>query len=96
MCESKLRVACIQLKAYSLDNAEEGLEHALQMVDEACLAGPDMIVLPECTYPSYFLAGEASTEPELRTTNEILEIFAEKAKEHKCYIALGLAEEVDQ
>ena len=95
MPESKLRVGCIQLKAHSLDDAEEGLKHALEMVDEACKANPDIIVLPECTYPSYFLAGEASAEPRLRTTEEILEIFAKKAREHKCYIALGLAEEVD-
>ncbi|MGE5572829.1 MAG: carbon-nitrogen hydrolase family protein [Bacteroidota bacterium] len=50
-----LRVACVQLAAHSIDQAEDGLAHALQMTDEAAKAAPDFIVLPECTYPAYYL-----------------------------------------
>lgn len=91
--KDKLRIACVQLLAHPLDQAEEGLTHALEMVDRAAAARPDLMVLPECTYPAYYLCGWPSRRASLRPTPEVLELFADKAKRYACYLAVGIAEE---
>ncbi|NLG78276.1 MAG: carbon-nitrogen hydrolase family protein [Firmicutes bacterium] len=91
--KAKLTVCCVQLNAYPLDRAEEGLAHALEMVDEAATTKPDLMVLPECTYPAYYLSGWPSRRASLRPTSEVLALFAEKAKRYGCYLAVGMAEE---
>lgn len=91
--KAKLTVCCIQLSAYPLGRAEEGLAHALDMVDQAARAEPDLVVLPECAYPAYYLAEWPSQRASLRPTSEVLGLFADKARRRGCYIAVGLAEE---
>ncbi|MCR4403254.1 MAG: carbon-nitrogen hydrolase family protein [Firmicutes bacterium] len=91
--KSKLTVSCVQLSAFPLERAEEGLAHALGMVDKAAMAAPDLVVLPECAYPAYYLADWASRRSSLRPASEVLGLFAEKARRYGCYIAVGIAEE---
>lgn len=85
-----MRLACVQLQAYDLQNAEEGLSHALAMTERALASSPNLILLPECTYPAYFLAGYGSAR--LRPPHEVLESFARLARRGNCYLALGLVE----
>ena len=53
--DRSVRVACVQIRAFGLDEAAEGLRGALAMVDRAAAPKPDLLVLPEVTYPAYFL-----------------------------------------
>jgi len=85
-----MRVACVQLEACDLERAEEGLSHALSMTENALELRPDVVVLPECTYPAYFLAGYDRVR--LRPPGEVLEMFARLARRGQCYLAVGLVE----
>jgi len=93
MTKASLRVCCVQLNAYPLERAEEGLTHALDMIDRAARDNPDLVVLPECVYPAYYLSSWPSRRPHLRPTAEVLALFSDKAKEHGFYLAVGVAEE---
>lgn len=122
MMRTTLRIACVQLAAHSLDQAEDGLAHALQMTDEAARAAPDLIILPECTYPAYYLrairipppdhgrpgcsghsghlgySGHLGPHPHsglapVRSCEEVLALFAERARRFRCHLAVGLVEE---
>ena len=89
---SNLKVACVQISAYDLAHAEAGLLHALEMIDVAGQGGAELIVLPECTYPAYFLRGESEyAQAGLRSWNEIIALFGDKAREHGCHLVVGLA-----
>ncbi len=86
-----LRLACLQLAAHDIDRAEEALSDALRMVDEAARMRPDLVVLPECVYPAYYLLDSDGRDrrASLRPTSELLALFAERARAHACYIAVG-------
>jgi predicted amidohydrolase len=91
-----VRVALLQLRAFDLEDAAEGLRHTLEMVDRAAAERPDLIVLPEVTYPAYFLrsreeyrqAGPLDAEGLFRT-------FGGKAAQHGAYLAVGAAFPLD-
>jgi predicted amidohydrolase len=87
------RVALLQLRAYEVDAAAESLAYTLRRIDDAARERPDVIVLPEGTYPAYFLGGEYPRG--VLTPAEALERFAEKARAHRVHIAAGLAIETD-
>ncbi|MEX2246684.1 MAG: carbon-nitrogen hydrolase family protein [Dehalococcoidia bacterium] len=87
-----LRVALLQLRAFSIEDAEASLQHTLRRIDETARERPDIIVLPEVTYPAYFLGRtDGSLPPGVRPSADVVEIFAAKAREHSVYIAAGLA-----
>lgn len=89
---SRIGIACVQLEAMGLDRAEEALERALDRVEEAARSHPDLILLPECTYPAYYLGSiEDYRRAQLRSTEEVLHLFAEKARRARAYVAVGLA-----
>lgn len=87
-----LGVACVQLEALGLECAEEALERALDRVEEAGRYRPEIILLPECTYPAYYLRSlEDYRRAELRPVEEVIRLFGEKARRHRAYVAVGLA-----
>ncbi|MCL5038301.1 MAG: carbon-nitrogen hydrolase family protein [Firmicutes bacterium] len=90
MSKGFLRVACLQLQAFDLLHSEEALGHALAMVDQAAREKPDLLVLPECAYPAYYLDGWEKVS--LRPWEEILAIFGERARRHALEMVVGLAE----
>ena len=86
------RMALLQLPAFSIDTAAEGLAHALRRIDEAAREhAPDLIALPEVTYPAYFLGQDDLASCGVLSPAEAADAFAEKAREHGVYIAVGLA-----
>lgn len=90
---SKISVACVQLEALGLARAEEALERALSMIDEAGQGQPDLMVLPECTYPAYYLQSvESYYQAGLRPHEEVVRLFGERAKTHQCHLVVGLAQ----
>jgi predicted amidohydrolase len=91
-----MRVACLQVKAYNLAEAEVALQRILQMIDQAARGGAELIVLPECAYPAYFVWGEQEyAEAGVRPAEEIARIFGGKAKEHGCHIVAGVIQPIE-
>ncbi len=90
MNSTSARIALLQLPAFDIADAEASLVHTLRLIDDAAQQHPDITVLPEVTYPAYFL-GARELPPAVRTPAEALETFASKAREHRVYIAAGMA-----
>jgi predicted amidohydrolase len=85
------RVALLQLPAFPIHEAEASLAHTLRRIDETARERPDIVVLPEVTYPAYFIG---TTEREIAGVlppAEAMARFAAKAREHGVYIAAGMA-----
>ncbi|MGQ9667813.1 MAG: carbon-nitrogen hydrolase family protein, partial [Anaerolineae bacterium] len=88
-----MRIALLQIRCFDLEQAEEGLQHALAMVDEAGGRGADLIVLPETTYPAYYLRGlREYQESPLRPWAELVELFGEKAHRYRVHIVAGIVQ----
>lgn len=85
------RIALLQLRAFDVEDAEASLQHTLHMIDEAARSKPDIVVLPEMTYPAYFLRRADLAIPGVRPPAEAAALFAAKAREHGLYIAAGMA-----
>ncbi len=88
------RISLVQLPAYSIEDAEASLTHTLQRIDDAAAEKPDLIALPEVTYPAYFMSEEPGG-PGIPPASEALARIAEKARDHGVYVAVGIALERD-
>ena len=86
-----MRIALLQLAAFSVEDAEASLQHTLRRIDDAAREHPDVIALPEVTYPAYFLGGDDVSRLKVRPPADGMEILAAKAREHGVYIAAGMA-----
>jgi len=88
-----VKVACVQINGYDLENAEAGLQRAVAMIDEAAVAAANLIVLPECSYPAYFLRGKDDySRASLRPWNNVVALLGSKAREYNCHIVVGLVQ----
>ncbi|MDE3096054.1 MAG: carbon-nitrogen hydrolase family protein [Chloroflexota bacterium] len=85
------RVSLLQLRAFAVEDAEASLRHTLARIDEAARQRPDVVVLPEMTYPAYFLGRGDLTGAGVRPPAEVAAVFAAKAREHRVQIAVGMA-----
>lgn len=91
---NKLKVACLQISAREYNDRYENKENILRMIDKAADAHPQLMVLPECAYPAYYISPLIVKNP-LEFQKSTLELIAEvkqRAKLYKCYIALGIIE----
>jgi predicted amidohydrolase len=89
---TSVRVSLVQLRAFDLEEAAEGLRHTLEMVDRAAAERPDLIVLPEATYPAYFLRSrEEYRQAGPLDADALLRTFGGKAAQHGAYLAVGVA-----
>ena len=84
------RIALLQLPAFSIEDAEVSLAHTLRRIDDAAREQPDIIALPEVTYPAYFVGGDLAARGVLSSA-ETMSRFAAKAREHGVHIAAGMA-----
>ncbi len=85
------RIALLQLPAFSIEDAEASLAHTLRRIDDAAREQPDIIALPEVTYPAYFLGEEDLAARGVLSPAEAMTRFAEKARQHGVHIAAGMA-----
>jgi predicted amidohydrolase len=86
------RIALLQLPAFSIEDAAASLAHTLRRIDEtATREKPDIIALPEVTYPAYFLGTDDLSRRDVLSPTDAAARFAGKAREHGVYIAAGLA-----
>ncbi len=87
-----VRVALVQLRAFDLGEAAEGLRHTLEMIDRAAAERPDLIVLPEVTYPAYFLRSrEEYGQARPLDAEGLIRTFGGKAAEHGPHLVVGVA-----
>lgn len=86
---TRVRVALLQLAAFDLANAARALHHTLARIDEATRSRPDLLVLPEMTYPAYYLGGPWPDDAPPPT--EALAALQDRARRHGVYIAAGIA-----
>ena len=86
------RVALCQLQAHDLADAELAYSEIAAALEEAGSAGAQLVCLPECSYPAYYL-GDADpyARPGVRPYAEVLDLLAGAAKRHRYWIAAGLA-----
>ena len=91
---NKLKVACLQVSAREYSDRYENKENILRMIDKAADSRPQLMVLPECVYPAYYIS-PLIVKNSLEFQKSTLELIAEvkqRAKLYKCYIALGIVE----
>ena len=87
-----MRVSLVQLRAFDLEEAAEGLRHTLEMIDRAAAEQPDLIVLPEVTYPAYFLGSREEYHRARPLDAEgLVRTFGGKAAQHGVYLVAGVA-----
>lgn len=86
------RVALVQTRAFPVEAGEEALAHALEMIECADASRPDLVVLPECAYPGYFVTSRQtpSVSPECLTAAR--NAFAGAARKRHCHLAVGMPE----
>lgn len=84
--------ALIQHEAYDVKSAADGLTRVLNLVDQAAAARPSLVVLPECSYPGYYLGLEGDPRRAAAAWEEALERFRGKARAHRFYMVVGIAE----
>ena len=90
----KLKVACLQVSAREYEDRYENKENIIKMIDKAADSRPQLMVLPECVYPAYYIS-PLIVKNSLEFQKSTLELIAEvkqRAKLYKCYIALGIVE----
>ncbi|GAB4117846.1 MAG: hydrolase [Candidatus Caldatribacteriota bacterium] len=90
----RLRVACLQVSAYDYDKKSKNKKNILSIIDQAAKLSPQLMVLPECVFPAYYLSPLVVKDYlSLQTsTNKFIEEVKEKAKLYQCYLALGIVE----
>ncbi len=92
-----LRLALLQLPAFELADHEAAWEELLRRIDEAAAGSsggaPDLIVLPEASYPAYYLhSREAYEAANVYADEEVEDVLGEHAARHGCAIAVGLVQ----
>lgn len=84
-----LRIAILQAPAPDYGRAEAAWAELLARIDDAAQDEPDLIILPEASYPAWFLGAAASAAPSLADTHVVGQL-AERARQHGVHIAAGL------
>ena len=88
----RFTVACCQVRAYDLEDAETNLQGLLSALDEAGRAGANLVLLPECAYPAYYVRdADPYARPGVRPYADVAALFAAKAKQHGYWLAAGMA-----
>jgi len=86
-----LRVALVQLEARDLADHKRAWDELLHAIDDAATHEPQLIVLPEASYPAYFLQSREAYEAEdLHSDKHILDTLGERAAQHGAHLAVGL------
>ena len=88
-------VALLQLRAFNLAQHREAWDDLLRHIDEAAALDPhpDLIVLPEASYPAYFLHSRAAYDAAgVLPDTEVVATLVERARRHGSAIAIGLVQ----
>ncbi len=87
-------VACGQMEATTLSDAPRVWPMVERLVSQSREAGADLLVLPECTYPAYWLESvERYMQPDIERADLVLERYASMARSSRMWIVVGVVEE---
>jgi len=98
MKNKTIRIACIQLEAMPYVKQTENKEKILRLIEQAAKSKPDLIILPECAYPCYFLSSRIIDNYQTLSaiTEQFLSEISEYAKRFQTFIAIGLPEYIKE
>ena len=86
-----LRVALAQLEARDLSDHKRAWDELLRAIDDAAAHEPHLVVLPEASYPGYFLQSlQAYEAAGVHSDRQILDTLGERAARHGIHLAAGL------
>ena len=86
------RIALCQVRAHDIEQPERNLENILRALDAAGEAGAQLVALPECSYPAYYLKdADPYARPGVRGFDEGLGLFAARASRFGYWLAAGPA-----
>jgi len=89
-----MRLALIQIRGDTVYRYADTASRIKALIDKACVEKPDLILLPECAYPSYLIRPEQGIMEESLAGSEALLIeVSELARRYSVYICIGLAVE---
>lgn len=87
-----MRIALVQQNARDVKSYNEAYREILILIDSAASGTADLIVLPECAYPAYYLGYDMDKAYKaMEYTDKVIEDISERAKKYKINIAVGLA-----
>ncbi|HEX6031714.1 MAG TPA: nitrilase-related carbon-nitrogen hydrolase [Tepidiformaceae bacterium] len=85
-------VALCQVRAYDIEEAETNLQGILAALDEAGRRGAQLVGLPECAYPAYYIKdANPYDRPDVRPFDEVCGLLAAKARQYGYWLAAGMA-----
>ena len=86
------RIALCQVRAGDIEEPERNLQNILHALDAAGESGAQLVVLPECSYPAYYLKNASPYErADVRDFEEVSALFADAARRHGYWLAAGMA-----
>jgi predicted amidohydrolase len=86
-----MKIACVQQTARDVKNYKVAWSDILSLIDNAAEKDADIILLPECSYPGYYLGYDIDkTNEAMEYIEEIIKDISLKAIKHKTYIAIGI------
>ena len=90
-----IKVAAAQIRAFGLEQAEQSLAAVGWAIKQAAEAEVDLLVLPECAYPSYLLRSqEAYRAAGVLPPSEYIITLARLARKNRMHIVSGYVEDV--
>ena len=87
-----MRVASVQQNAWDVRDYKKAWKEIMLLIDSAASEPVDLIVLPECAYPAYYLGYDTGKTLEaMGYIDKVVEDISKRAKKYKVNIAVGLA-----
>ncbi len=88
----RFRVGLCQVPAHPLERAEQNWAAIMEALDEAGRQGAQLVGLPECSYPAYYVRDARPYDrPGVRPFAEVTAALAGKCRQWGYWLAAGLA-----
>lgn len=85
-----VKAACVQIEASDVTAYAEAEQKIIQGIEQACSAGAEILVLPECSYPSYYVGKDMDAfEEAMARFPALTSVISSKAREYGVHIATG-------
>ncbi|GJQ25850.1 MAG: hypothetical protein HBSAPP02_08820 [Phycisphaerae bacterium] len=89
-----MKVACGQMRAVTINDAASVWPIVERHAEQAHQAGADLLVLPETTYPAYWLESvERYLREDIERSAAVLTRFGQIARRHAMWLVAGFVEE---
>src|SRR5690554_2228954 len=86
-----MKIACVQQTARDVKNYRIAWSDILTLIDNAAEKDADIILLPECAYPGYYLGYDIDkTNEAMGYIEDVINDISLKAIKHRTYIAIGM------